>query len=40
MNIINNFNYVVRIINYSDFNLNEYDVKIIKHTTNLAKLGL
>jgi hypothetical protein len=40
MNIINNFNYVVRIINYSNFNMKEYDVKIIKHTTNLAKLGL
>ncbi len=40
MCIINNCNYMIKIINYSDLILNEYDIKIIKHTNNLNKLGL
>lgn len=40
MKIIDQSEYIVKIINFSDIVLSEYDIKIIKHTSNLAKLGL
>ncbi len=40
MKPLNDSEYIVKLVNYSDLVLNEYDVKIIKHTPNLAKLGL
>lgn len=40
MKPLNDSEYIVKLVNYSDLLLNEYDVKIIKHTPNLAKLGL
>lgn len=31
---------MVKLVNYSELCLGEYEIKIIKHTGNLAKLGL
>jgi len=31
---------VVKVINYSDLMMNEYDIKIVKNTKKLSKLGL
>ncbi len=40
MKPLNQSEYIVKLVNYSDLILNDYDIKIIKHTPNLAKLGL
>jgi hypothetical protein len=40
MNLLSQSEYMVKVTNYSDLVLNDYDIKIIKHTPNLGKLGL
>jgi hypothetical protein len=40
MKVMDGSEYVVKVVNYSDLVLNEHDIKLIKHTPNLAKLGL